>query len=118
MNKKIAISFLIVTGLLMAGFVYADHYRHYANPETMWKFQKETVGLREELISKGYELQDEYNKEVPDTDHIATLREQITEIETKIQATADKYGISGSRGVMGYGMRGRGWGRHMSWCWW
>jgi zinc resistance-associated protein len=90
----------------------------YANPETMRKFQKDTLALREELMSKEYELQYEYNKEAPDTRHIAALHEEIAEIERKIQATADKYGVSGSRGMMGYGMRGPGWGRHMNWCWW
>ena len=117
MNKKIMISFLVITGLLVAGLVYAANYMHYTNPETMRKFQKETLGLREELIIKEYELQYEYNKEVPDTNHIATLQKEITELETKIQATADKYGIPGSGGMMYYGMRGRGWSRHMGWCW-
>ena len=117
MNKKIMISFLVITGLLVAGFVYAANYMNYTDPDTMRKFQKETLGLREELISKEYELQYEYNKEVPDTNRIATLQKEITELEIEIQQTADKYGISGSRGVMGYGMRGRGWGRHMGWCW-
>jgi zinc resistance-associated protein len=117
MNRKIIISFLVITGLLMAGLVYAANSIHYTSPETMRKFQKETLGIREELISKEYELQYEYNKEFPNTSRIATLQKEITELETQIQATADKYGISGSGGMMGYGMRGYGWGRHMGWCW-
>jgi peptidoglycan hydrolase CwlO-like protein len=117
MNKNIMISFLVITGLLLAGLVYAANYMNYANPETMRKFQRETLSLREELMSKEYELQYEYNKEVPDTNHIAALQKEITELEKKIQATADKYGIPGSRGMMGYGMKGYGWGRHMGWCW-
>lgn len=117
MNRKIMISFLIITGLLVAGLVYAANYRPFTDPETMKKFQKETLSLREELMFKEYELRYEYNKEFPDSNHISKLRKEISELETKIQATADKYGIPIYGGMMGYGMRGRGWGGHMGWCW-
>lgn len=73
------------------------------------KFQKETLQLREELITKRLEIQNEYAKTNPDKGRISTLRREIVDIELKIQEKADAAGLStwGS-GMMGHGMMGRG----------
>ncbi len=83
-----------------------------ANAETMKKFQKETFSLRDELMTKQLDLQAEYDKPVPDTARVATLKKDIIDIQAKIQVVADKHGIPawgpGSGGMMGRGMMGRG----------
>ena len=73
-------------------------------PESMAKFQKETLSLRDELITKRLELSQEYDKDTPDTDRIGQLRKDMIDIQTKIQKVADKYDI----GPAGQGQRSRG----------
>lgn len=73
------------------------------------KFLKETLPLRDELITKRLELQNEYGKATPDKSRIATLRKEIIDIELKIQEKADAAGLSTwTGGMMGHGMMGRG----------
>lgn len=72
-----------------------------ANAETMKMFQKETLSLRDELMTKRIELQAEYDKPVPDTARIAALKKDIIDIQAKIQVVADKQGIP--TGGTGYG---------------
>lgn len=76
-------------------------------PETMAKFQKETLSLRDELVTKRLELDQEYDKETPDADRIAQLRKDIIDIQTKIGKVADKYDIAwggkGYRSERGFG---------------
>lgn len=123
-KKSTIISLVVAIGLLISGGVYAwwpggnygMGYGASENVETMKKFQKETLGLRDELMIKQLELQNEYSKPQPDYNRIGTLRKEIVDIQTKIQASADKYGLpawgSGygkghgmmSRDMMGYGM--------------
>jgi hypothetical protein len=71
----------------------------------MAKFQKETLSLRDELITKRLELSQEYDKDTPDADRIGQLRKGIIDVQTDIQKVADKYDI----GQGGQGRRaGRG----------
>jgi zinc resistance-associated protein len=133
MKKIMMISLAVLMGLFLSNAVYAwwgGHGMGYgagANVETMKKFQKETLSLRDELMTKEIELQNEYNKPVPDTNRIGTLRKEIIDIQTKIQTIADKYGLATSGymgGMMGYGQMGRGMmggGMMMDMCpmgWW
>jgi len=74
-----------------------DCYRAGVDSETMIKFQKETLPLRDGLLAKRLELSQEYNKETPDTDHIAQIRKGIIDIQAKIQKVADKYGLGYTR---------------------
>ncbi|MCL4491079.1 MAG: hypothetical protein M1510_04110 [Nitrospirae bacterium] len=116
MRKIAIVSLILVTGLLTAGAVYAwwgggygngTGYRATANIETVQKFQKETLSLRDNLMTKNFELQNEYNKPDPDYNHIASLRKEIIDLQTRIQAAADKHGLSAG-GPMGGMMMGRG----------
>lgn len=111
MKKAVVIGLIIVIGLLFVSAVYAwwGGYGRGTNIENVKKFQKETLSLRDELMTKQFELQDEYSKPVPDTNRIAALRKEIIDLQAKIQAIAEKYGISvwgptGMMSGMGYGM--------------
>lgn len=74
-------------------------------PENMKKFQKETLGLRDELIAKQIDLEAEYDKASPDQARITALRKDIIDLEARVQVVADKYGTAAGAG-MGRGMRG------------
>lgn len=80
--------------------------------EKFRSFQKETLSLREEMIAKDIELQNEYNKPTPDSNRIAVLRKEIIDLETKIQEIGAKHGLSAwgpMHGFSGWGMMGPGW---------
>jgi hypothetical protein len=79
-----------------------------ASAATMKKFQKETLALRDELVAKRLDLEEEYDKPEPDQARIASLRKDIVDIEAKIQTAADKYGVR---------PWGRGYGRGMMYGW-
>ena len=82
-----------------------DGERTGVTPESMAKFQKETLSLRDELITKRLELSQEYDKDTPDADRVAQLRKDMIDVQTKIQKIADKYDID----AVGQGRRaGRG----------
>jgi hypothetical protein len=120
--KKMAIVTVVVAALI-AGTAFAQmgwgggpgpgmgygrgFYRQGAtgntNIENLKKFQKETLGLRDELITKRTELSNEYNKETPDTARIGELQKQIVDLQTKIQKTAEKNGLSAWGQGRGYG---------------
>jgi len=121
--KKGFIAVLIVAGgLVLTSVIYAHSpwggHRMGGFTSTdidaVKKFQKETLSLRDELITKRLELQKEYTKDSPDKGRIATLRKEIIDIELKIQEKADEAGLSRwdfgmmGRGMMGYGMMGSG----------
>ncbi|MEK6693133.1 MAG: hypothetical protein AABY44_06875 [Nitrospirota bacterium] len=127
MKKGIMISLILVVVLILASAIYAHGpWGGYGmgrsattggygtgttatDLEAVKKFQKETLPLRDELITKRIELQNEYAKATPDKNRISTLRKEIADIELKIQEKADAAGLStwGS-GMMGHGMMGRG----------
>jgi len=91
----------------------SDDNRVEIAPESMAKFQKETLSLRDELITKRLELSQEYDKETPDADRIAQLRKDMIDVQTKIDKVADKYDI----GQGGKGRRSRaGFGRGYADC--
>lgn len=118
MKKALMIGLAVVIGLtIIGGAVYAHgpwgHGMGYgtdANVENVKKFQKETLSLRDELLTRRLELQKEYSKPQPDYNRIGTLRKEIVDIQTKIQAAADKYGLPawGDGYGMGHRMMGRG----------
>jgi zinc resistance-associated protein len=80
-------------------------------------FQKETLPLRDEMMVKRVELRNEYLKEKPDQNRIATLQKEMIDLRAKIRTAAEKNGLPafgqgmGGRGQgMGRGMGGRGMG--------
>lgn len=118
MKRAMTVVVMVAIALFASTAVYAwwggygMGYGTGANVETMKKFQKETLSLRDELMTKQLELQNEYGKSVPDTGRIVALKKEIIDLEAKIQGIADKYnmpsGSSMGRGMMGPAMMGRG----------
>lgn len=121
MRKRTLIAIVAVAiGLMMSGAVFAwwdggygMGYGTAVNVDTVKKFQKETLSVRDELMTKQLELQTEYNKPNPDTNRIAALEKEIIDLRAKIQTTATKYGLTAGgygRGMMmgGGGMMGSG----------
>jgi hypothetical protein len=101
MKGRTIIGLVVILGLLITSAVYAFGYKgscgvsNWQTPdvEKIKKFQQETLGLRDNLIIKRLELRMEYGKQVPDTDRITTLRQEIRDIRSKIQEAADKYEV-------------------------
>ena len=119
MRKGAIIGLILIVALISVSTVYAvgpwgghQHEMGYSasvDIDAVKKFQKETLPLRDELITKRLELQKEYAKDTPDKAHIATLRKEIIDIELKIQEKADAAGISNRGcGMMGQGTMGHG----------
>lgn len=119
--KKVMVFVLIASLLALAGVVYAQHMHGMApmakaeslvDIENIKKFQKETLSLRDDLITKKLELQKEYSKQERDYNQIASLRKEIVDLKTKIESIADKYGIKNMKAMgprmMAGGMGGRG----------
>ncbi|MCX7991742.1 MAG: hypothetical protein N2999_06900 [Proteobacteria bacterium] len=77
--------------VMRGGKFYANYSS--VNVENLKKFQKETIALRDDLFTKKIELEQEYSKEKKDYDKITALKKDIVSLQTKIQATAEKYGI-------------------------
>jgi len=76
-------------------------------------FQKETLPLRDEMMTKRVELRNEYLKEKPDQTRIATLQKDMIDLRAKIRTSAEKNGLPAfgpGMGGRGYGMGGHGWG--------
>lgn len=78
-------------------------------PEQIRKFQQDTLDLRQEMMTKSFELQRENLKATPDSAKIAALQTEIGAIQTKIQDARAQSGLPerGGRGPMGGGY-GRG----------
>jgi len=71
--------------------------------EGVIKFKKETLGLRDQLLTKRLELKQEYNKENPNADTVGKMRKEIVDIQTSIAKVAASYDL----GDFGKGKRAR-----------
>jgi hypothetical protein len=74
-------------------------------------FQKETLPTRDEMMVKRVELRNEYLKEKPDQNRIATLQKEMIDLRAKIRTAAEKNGLPAfgpGMGGRGHGMGGRG----------
>ncbi len=118
MKKGVIVSLILIAGLVIVSAVYA----HFpgggfgtclsrfddTDIETVKKFQKETLPMRDEMITKKLELRREYSKENPDRDRIAVLRKEIIDIRTNILKKSDEAGLPAWKNSRkGYGMIGR-----------
>lgn len=122
MKKVTGMIFAVMMVLVSAGVAFAcwdgsgagcgQGYSRGVNAESMKKFQKESLGLRDDLMVRQIELQAEYDKPALDRARIASIKKDIIDIQAKIQVVADKHGIPaggpGSRGGMMAGRGGRG----------
>lgn len=75
--------------------------------EAVKKFQDETTALRNDMMIKKVELRNEYLKQPVDTNRVAALTKEITDLQNKINTIATNHGLPGPGG--GFGMS-RGWG--------
>ena len=110
MRKGVIVLLIAAAVLILVSSVYAHRpdvgYRtcqmQNADLDSVKKFQKDTLSLRDELITKKIELRKEINKENPDREHIATIQKEIIDIKTKIHQKADETGVhSQKRGETG-----------------
>ena len=117
--KKVLVAVLVVaTGLLLGGMSFAAWGPGYGpgpdsqvDAKALRSFQKETLPLRDEMMAKRLELRDEYSKEKPDQNRIATLQKEMIDLRTKIQESAQKNGLpSWGQGRAGRGGYGSGYG--------
>ncbi len=112
--KKGAVAVLVVMAALLASSaVYADWgwgggwcmtgNDPGMSTQKMRSFQKDTLKLRESLMDKRLDLQEEFSKEVPDGKRLAVLRKEIVQIQSQLQAAGEKHGMSnwGMGGNMG-----------------
>lgn len=119
MRKGVIVSLILIAGLVIVSAVYAHFpgggfgtcFSQFGDIdiETVKKFQKETLPMRDELITKRLELRKEYSKENPDRDRIASLRKEIIDIRTKILKKSDEAGLPAWKNMRkDYGMIERG----------
>lgn len=83
---------------------YGNSSNQNVSVDTLKKFQKETLSLRDDLTSKQLDLQAEFDKASPDTARVDGLRKDIVDLQTKIGKVADKYGVPARGTMRGYGM--------------
>jgi hypothetical protein len=101
MRKGVIISLITVVCLVFVSAVYAHSSRSghglcaFQNTDinALEKFQKETLPLRDALITKKFELHREISKEKPDRDRIADIKKEIITIKTEIGKKADEAGL-------------------------
>lgn len=121
MKRATIIGLTLVIGLFLTGAAYAMFDGQGSGPcitatgadiETVKKFQKETLSLRDEIMTKKLELHGEYNKPTPDANRIATIQKEIIDLKAKIHEIANKHGIKMpiGQGMKGHGMMGKGHG--------
>lgn len=124
--KKLTIAALIVAVAFAFGSLgYAAWWGGYGpgsgaqvDIQALKSFQKETLPLRDELVTKQLELRNEYAKDNPDQNRIAALEKELIDLRTKIEASAEKHALPNwgpgrmmGRGGWGHGyMMGRGYG--------
>lgn len=104
--KKGMVAVIAVAGALLAStVVYAGWgwggvwcsttgYGQNVSTQKMRSFQKDTLKLRENLMEKQLDLQDELNMDVPDGKKVAALRKEIINLQSQLQAVGTKYGMT------------------------
>jgi hypothetical protein len=77
------------------------------NLEDLKKFQKETQATRDEIMLKRAELNNEYDKETPNSARMTELRKELIDLHAKVRKAAETYGLQSQGQWQGQG-RGRG----------
>ncbi len=112
MRKGVIVGLILAFCMILVSAVYAHSpgggyglcQFHNVDLDTVKKFQKETLPLRDELITKKIELRKEFSKANPDRDYIAALQKEIIDIKTQIGKKADEAGVPARKhGKMGCG---------------
>ncbi len=63
--------------------------------EKVRSFQKETGGLRDEMMLKRIELTQEQAKSSPNKERVAAISKEMVDIRAKLQESATKLGLTG-----------------------
>lgn len=121
MKKGMVAVIAVVGALLASSVVYAgwgwggdwcmSGNGQSVSTQKMRGFQKDTLKLRENLMEKQLDLQDELSMDIPDGKKVAALRKEIITLKSQLQAAGTKYGMtdwgtgsgSGNRNTMNYG---------------
>jgi hypothetical protein len=101
MRKGMIAGLIVTIALVLVSAVYAhwpvDGYGtcglQNADCESMKSFHKDTLLLRDELITKRYEIRKEFSKVKPDRERVAALQKEMIDIRTKIMMKADESGV-------------------------
>ena len=101
MRNRTVIGLVIVVGFVLLGAAFASGQRGSYDPgacqnadvEKVKQFQKETLSLRDDLMTKRRELRTEYQQTTPDSDRISKLNQEIRELRASIKEIANKYGV-------------------------
>ena len=101
MRKGVVFVLVFAAALMFVSAVYAylpgdGHGKNLfcnVDPEKARKFQKETLSLRDQLITKKLEVRKLFTERHPDRDKIATLQKEIIDIRTTIMKKADESGM-------------------------
>lgn len=104
MRKWLIVSIAVLTFLVLVSAVYAHfpgrgaglNCRQFAGAdiEKVKQFQKETLPLRDEMITRRLEIREELHKETPDRDRIAEIKKEMIDLRTQIMKKADEAGLS------------------------
>ncbi|ABL01280.1 hypothetical protein [Pelobacter propionicus] len=91
---------LLASSVVYAGWGWGDGWcmtgtGQNVSTQKMRSFQKDTLKLRENLMEKQLDLQDELSMDVPDGKKIAALRKEIINLQGQLQTAGDKYGMPG-----------------------
>lgn len=99
MRKEVVVILALTINLIFLSFLYAENYKEPLNvsslkEDSIKKFYKETLNLREKIVEKKLELRKEFIKKNPDKEKIAMLRKEINDIRASIMKKADEAKIS------------------------
>jgi len=113
MRRGVIAILVLAAGLMLVSAVYAFYpagasrarQLQRSDMNRLKQFQRETLPLRDELITKRLELSREFSKKLLNKERIAALQKKIIDIRTQIQKKADETGIAGQYA----GKAGCGW---------
>jgi peptidoglycan hydrolase CwlO-like protein len=97
MKKNMKIGLALAMGVLSIGAVSAsasDSCGKCADKQSVQQFTQDTSALSTELTTKEIELRELYGYEGIDTLKVEKLEAELKELKSRINATAQKYGIS------------------------
>lgn len=113
MKKTTVVIVALALAALGASGVYArgsmgggGFFGPNADLDSVRKFQKETLPLRDEMMVKQLELRQELDKSSSDEARIAELEKEIDGLRATVRAAAEKRGFSGGAGSCYPGMKG------------
>lgn len=102
MRKGVIESLVLATCLLIVFIGYAHSHGGYgaclpgfdtADIEKVKAFQKATLQLRDEFMTKKLEIRQEYARADPDRQKIALLQKEVIDIKAQIHQKADETGL-------------------------